>query len=76
MSNRKTTSAKLRDKVTIIKKAQERVLRNLAEYKFLTVSNLVNLRAGIKGRVYDALTPLIEKGYIKQGFLIKRGQVS
>jgi hypothetical protein len=44
---------------------QEKILRELAIYKFLTVSQMVKLKVGIKNRVYESLKVLIQQGYVK-----------
>ena len=62
---RKTRIERYNSNVIQISGQQEKILRELAHYKFLTVSQLDRLGVGYKKRIYDNLKKLVEKGLIK-----------
>lgn len=64
MTERKTKNSSSSN-VILVTGMQEKILRELATYKFLTVSQFVKLKVGIKNRVYESLKKLIDAGYIK-----------
>lgn len=51
--------------MTIISPIKERALRNLAYFKYLTVSQSVRLKVGITKRVREAYAELAKQGYTK-----------
>lgn len=53
------------DHVVLVSGLQERILRKLATHKYLTVSQLVKLKVGIKNRIYEALKKLIDAKLVK-----------
>lgn len=66
-TNRTTRTVKRYGKsnVFVMTGMQEKILRNLASYKFLTVSQLIWLKAGIKNRLYENIKKLVSGGYVK-----------
>jgi hypothetical protein len=62
---RKTRIERYNSNVIQISGQQEKILRELAQYKFLTVSQLDRLGVGYKKRIYDNLKKLVDKGLIK-----------
>lgn len=51
--------------IILITGMQEKILRELATYKFLTVSQLIKLNVGIKNRIYENLKKLVDAGLVK-----------
>lgn len=62
---KRTQKTKYNDQVILITGMQEKILRELAVYKFLTVSQFIKLNVGIKNRVYENLKKLIDAGLVK-----------
>lgn len=44
---------------------QEKILRELSTYKFLTVSQMLKLKVGTRNRIYENIQKLIEYGFVK-----------
>lgn len=65
MRQTKNLKPRIKNQTVIITSQQEKILRSLATYKFLTVSQLNRLGVGYKKRIYDSLKKLNEKGLIK-----------
>lgn len=53
------------DNILLVSGMQEKILRELARFKYLTVSQLVKLKVGIKNRVYENLKKLVDTGLVK-----------
>jgi hypothetical protein len=53
------------ENVLLMSGMQEKILRELATYKYLTVSQLVKLKVGVKNRIYENLTKLEDAGLVK-----------
>lgn len=53
------------DNVILISGMQEKILRELARFKFLTVFQLVKLKVGVKNRVYENIKKLVDAGLVK-----------
>ncbi len=51
--------------VHVLPGLQENILKALATYKYLTVSQFLMLKIGIRNRVYEAIRTLYEYGFVK-----------
>ena len=65
ITKRKLRTRKYQNQTVLITGQQEKIVRLLATYKFLTVSQLDRLGAGYKKRIYDSLQKLSQEGLVK-----------
>lgn len=75
MNMKKTAPIRKSRQVKLIRGQQEKILRALAEYKFLTVSMLIRLKVGSKNKLYENVALLRDLGYVNYtdyGIMLKR----